>query len=392
MVGVTFEIPKNLEVGLMSLGNKDLMPISQSLKRVGLQRVTVFEDFDKALEFAGERRNSLLIVDLRSRIEMGLECIKDLKVDNEILNFPVIPVVKAGDQATIIPALKDYGVTEVVTIPLQTANLLQAIRKTLVGFLPGEMESQLRMVHDALDQGKIEHASQILESLSEKRRTIRTELGLTHISLERRDIDRARECLKSAKNCDPESFGVHIAQLRHLLLEQVDRNSIEDFLTDMLQKVPPKNRVGQIMKAFFKAGRYQDGLLISIKFERELGVDQNLRLWQAKLALKCRRIETGLQFLQKFHRNGTKTIESLNMLGVIHKKKKNLDEAVRAFEEAQRMNPKDFRVLFNLGLAHEERGDALRAADFYERSLEIQPSYEKARRRLIRIKPPLAAS
>lgn len=386
-LGITFEIPRTLEVALFSLDSRDLTPFSSSLKKVGLQRVSHFDHFEDAVEFVRSQRDALLILDVRSQLELGLEFIKDLKIDNEVLNFPIIPVVKTGEQNMLLAALKDYGITETVTIPLHTSNLLQAIRRTLATFLPGELENQIQSARTALGKGEIDRACDMLQKLSDKRRSIRTELGLSYISQERRDMDSARRYIKSARSCDPGSFGVMMAELNHMLIENTDRYQLEDFVGTIVKQAPPVNRIGQIFKAFLRSSKAQEGLHVSIRFEKEMSIDPNLKLWQAKLALRCNRLDASLQFLQWFHRSGQKTIESLNMLGVIYKKKKKMDAAVRAFEEASRINPRDFRVLFNLGLAYEEWGDGEKASEMYELALRIHPKFEKAQRRLAAINP-----
>lgn len=386
-MSVTFEIPRTLEVALFSMDSRDMTAFSSSLKKVGLQRVSLFDSIDAAVAFVRLHRDSLLILDVRSQLDLGLEFIKDLKVDNDQINFPIVPVVRTGEQNVLLAALKDYGITETVTIPLQTSNLLRAIRRTLATFLPGEVESQIRSARTALSSGDVEKACDLLQDLSDKRRSIRTELGLTHISQERRDMDRARHFIKSARNCDPNSFGVVMAELNNMLIENTDRLQLEDFVGTIVKMAPPVGRIGQVLKAFLRSSRPQDGLLISMRFEKEMSIDPNFKLWQAKMALRSNRLDASLQFLQAFHRQGQKTIESLNMLGVIHKKKKKIDPAIRAFEEAYRINNRDFRVLFNLGLAYEEAGDAEKASEMYEQALTIHPSFEKARRRLVAINP-----
>ena len=386
-MGITFEIPKALEIGLVSLDNKDLMPITVSLKKVGLHNVTVFENLDRAIDFARNSKNTLLFVDVRSQAQSGLEFLKDLKVDNEAINFPVIPVIKAGEHLHMLPLLREYGVTDVVTMPLQTTNLLQSIARTLSGFLPGELEHQIRTVRAALSVGQLESAASLLQRLSERRKTIRTELGLSHVSLAKNDLERSRLFLKNAHGLDPNSFGVQIAYLRQYLQEKVPLTSLEEAVQIMLPHLTVPGRAGQILKAFYRSGCHSDGLTLSITFEKEFAVDPAFRLWQAKLALKCQRIDTAFQVLQKFHATGQKTFESLNMLGVICKKKRSFDQAVKALTEAQQMSPLDYRIHFNLGMVYEEMADGRRAVKSYERALELSPEFEKAAARLRLLRP-----
>jgi tetratricopeptide (TPR) repeat protein len=381
-MSVTFEIPRTLEVGLVSLDQKDLMPISQALKKVGLQNITMFTELEKAIEFAKGSKNALLILDVRSQLDLGLEYLKDLKVDSECQNFPVIPVVKAGEQTAVLTLLRDYGVNDAVAMPLQTSSLVQAISRTLASFLPGEIEASIRAVRAAIAAERFDAAASVLSRLSERRKTIRTELGLSHVSLAQNDLDGSRNFLGRAKGMDPASFGVQLAVLKQLLRERSAVGEIEECIQSMLSRLSPPGRIAQILKAFYRSGRFADGLGLSVSYEKDFSVDPSLKLWQAKLALKCDRLDSALQLLQKFHSSGQRTFESLNMLGVINKRKGKLDVAVRAFEEAREMNPGDYRIHFNLGMSFEEMGNEPKALEAYQSACEIAPDFEKSKHRL----------
>ncbi len=381
-MAVTFEIPRTLEVGLVSLDQKDLMPISQALKKVGLQNVTFFVGLEKAVDFAKSSKNSLLIIDVRSQLDLGVEYLKDLKIDSECQNFPIIPIVRAGEQTAVLTLLRDYGVNDAVAMPLQTASLVQAISRTLVSFLPGEIEASIRAVRAAISLERFEAAAAALSRLSEKRRTIRTELGLSHVSLAQDDLDGSRTFLGRAQGLDPGSFAVQLAVLRQLLRERSSVGDLEECIQAMIGRLSPPGRIAQILKAFYRSGRYTDGLGLSISYEKDFSVDPSLKLWQAKLALKCNRLDSALQLLQKFHSSGQRTFESLNMLGVVSKKKGKIDAAVRAFEEAREMSPGDYRIHFNLGMAFEEMGNEPKALEAYQHACEIAPDVEKSKHRL----------
>lgn len=379
---MTIEIPRTLEVVLVSMDQKDLMPLCQALKKVGLQNLKVFTELEKAVEFTKNSKNGLLILDIRSQLDLGLEYLKDIKTDNECQNFPIIPVVRSGEQTAVLTLLRDYGVFEAVAMPLQTANLIHAISRTLAAFLPGEIESNMRAARAAIAVERFDAAAKVLSRLSERRRTIRTELGLAHVSLAQNDFDGSRAYLDYAKGLEPASFRVQIAALRQLLRERSSATDLEERVQAMLGHLSPPGRVGQILNAFYRSGRHAEGLSISISFEKEFSADPSLKLWQAKLALKCHRLDSSLQLLQKFHASGQRTFESLNMLGVLLKRKRKFESAVRAFEEARQMSPGDYRIHFNLGMAYEDMGDEPKALMAYQSACDIAPDFEKSKQRI----------
>ncbi len=54
----------------------------------------------------------------------------------------------------------------------------------------------------------------------------------------------------------------------------------------------------------------------------------------------------------------------------------NFTNAIKNFEQAYKLNPKNANTLYNLGLSYEKSGNKLKAKDFYQKALEINPNHE----------------
>jgi len=68
------------------------------------------------------------------------------------------------------------------------------------------------------------------------------------------------------------------------------------------------------------------------------------------------------------------TFEQLNDLGAAFIKLKRYDEALAAFEEAEKIDPGRYETQSNLGVCYKKMGDFAKAAEHIEKALQIKPS------------------
>lgn len=71
--------------------------------------------------------------------------------------------------------------------------------------------------------------------------------------------------------------------------------------------------------------------------------------------------------------------ESYYNLGLLLNRMKRPVEAIEAYIEAVRLNPRSYQTYNNLGVLFKERGDLDSAVRYYRAALEIQPAYDGAR-------------
>lgn len=71
-----------------------------------------------------------------------------------------------------------------------------------------------------------------------------------------------------------------------------------------------------------------------------------------------------------------KKFESLRHvnMGVEYQSRKMLDHAIKEYEQAQKLIPQDPNILANIGTAWQGKGDLVRAQEFYNKALALQPN------------------
>ncbi len=77
-----------------------------------------------------------------------------------------------------------------------------------------------------------------------------------------------------------------------------------------------------------------------------------------------------------------KKVEELIEQGKFYFLNKQYDEAISEFQKALKLDPKNARVLYNLGVVHESRGDIEMAKTLYTKALEIDPKLSEAQKHL----------
>ena len=90
-------------------------------------------------------------------------------------------------------------------------------------------------------------------------------------------------------------------------------------------------------------------------------------------------------------RNDPNNVDAHSNLGAVYAAQGRVGEAVDHLRAVLRLAPRRKAVNFNLGLLFEGQGELATAASYYDRELEIDPSFEAAKRNRDRIRARLAA-
>ena len=77
-----------------------------------------------------------------------------------------------------------------------------------------------------------------------------------------------------------------------------------------------------------------------------------------------------------------KKVEELIEQGKFYFLNKQYDEALSEFQKALKLNPRNARILYNLGVIYESKEDIEIAKTLYLKALEIDPKLEEAQKHL----------
>lgn len=79
---------------------------------------------------------------------------------------------------------------------------------------------------------------------------------------------------------------------------------------------------------------------------------------------------------------GKKKVEELIEQGKFYFLNKQYDKALSEFQKALKFDPRNPRILYNLGVIYESKEDIEIAKILYTKALEINPKLEEARKHL----------
>ena len=71
-------------------------------------------------------------------------------------------------------------------------------------------------------------------------------------------------------------------------------------------------------------------------------------------------------------------LEVKNLLGIIHRRRGDLDKAIQVYSGILKTEPRRARVFYNLGIAYSKKGDIPAASAAYEKALSLKPNFAEA--------------
>ena len=71
-------------------------------------------------------------------------------------------------------------------------------------------------------------------------------------------------------------------------------------------------------------------------------------------------------------------LEVKNLLGIIHRRKGDLDKAIQVYSGILKTEPRRARIFYNLGIAYSKKGDIPAASAAYEKAISLKPNLAEA--------------
>lgn len=105
--------------------------------------------------------------------------------------------------------------------------------------------------------------------------------------------------------------------------------------------------------------------------------DQHLEAGLA--AFRSGDMETAISELEEATRLDRTNARAFNYLGAAYGAVGKYNQAVGAFKVAEQLTPRDAKIHFNIAQAYEAAGNPAEAAYEYDKALQIDPNYSRAR-------------
>lgn len=152
----------------------------------------------------------------------------------------------------------------------------------------------------------------------------------------------------------------------------------------VLEQVPlHRESLFNLTECLIEQERFEEALPSASLLSQEIPGEPRAWLDLAVAEIGLAEYDSALGHLDKVDALGGYPFEAQLNRGVAHGRLGRLDEALSAYRSAERLNPADATLLFNLALTHDRAGQLPEAGRYYERYLKrADPAHPQRRRQV----------
>lgn len=316
----------------------------------------------------------------------GLEFCRDLRKKSEYKLTPFLLMTSESLRHDVVLA-SEGGVDCYLVKPFSFEDFSRQLN-SLVTYAknPSNLHSILERAEEHLEAGKLWIAeSFFFEAQNIKSNSARAMCGLGRVDLRSGNYSGARDKFRAAMVMNPD----YVDTYKYLfdLAEQMDDHaSLLDSAKQLHQLSPENPRYTLIVANLLLNSGDVDGsenfFKITIKLSPKMA---SAHRGLGHVYLQKRDYDNAQKSLEKALDLESHDISTLNSLGLTYVKMQLIDRGIEKYRMALSINPRDARVLFNLALAFEEKGEETSMRESLLRATAVDPSFEKAKRKLANI-------
>jgi tetratricopeptide (TPR) repeat protein len=313
----------------------------------------------------------------------GLELCREVRRDPRYRTIPYLLTTTENLKADIILA-SEGGISSCLLKPYSFQDFCDQLRIIVSNEKnPSHIQSLLERAEAYLERKEFWVAEALYqEALNIRPQSARAVCGLGRIALLHKQTDRAIQCFKQAVENNPEYIDGY-KQLLKISQEHQDHTGIIQGAT-ILHKLSPENPRYPLMIA---ASQMELGKYTAAEEYFKITLTLSPRLASAykglgNLYLRTKEFDKAAINFEKALDLEKSDIATINSLGLSYVRQKLIDKGIDRYRLALVLSPNEPRVLFNLGLALELKGSAHEAQQAFEKAYQLDPNFEKARRKL----------
>ena len=330
---------------------------------------------------------AIFIVEWQLPEKNGLQFCRELRKDKTYKNTPYLLLSTENLRKDVMLATEG-GIDSYLLKPFsyedfcsQISMLLNAVKN------PSPVNSLIVRAEGHIDQKEYWVAEELLkEALAIKPASARALCGLGRIELGNKNIPAALTHFQRAITLNPD----YVDAYKFILQIAEERADMQGVLqaAGILQSISPENPRYPLLVAF---AHMEMGHLADSEHFFKLSVQLSPTLADGykglgSVYLKQKEFDKARKSLEKALDLDKGDVSTLNSLGLAYVRQAMVDEGIRKYRMALSIDAADSRVLFNLGLALEIKGNLKLAKDSFQKAVSANPSFEKARRNLERLK------
>lgn len=360
------------------------------LRSCGIEQIRVMIDSREVLQLDPKETFHLFVLRQETAGLSGLSLMQRIRASGHYGTENYLILVDSVTDA-MKPIFEEFDIRYVLPKPFtadRIAGRLDALLRAEAELNPFEVT--MRSARGAYYSGLLTMARELCLSLFRShgyQERILTLLG--EIALKEKKTGEARKFFTAALKVNP---GFLPATHRMAVSHMYDHNYKE--AAGMLDELLPRNPLNlQLLadsgQASFEIGNHDKARLTMLHLKQLDEKDRIAADVLAKVAMAEGRVLDACRHLRKSH-SDAELVQFLNNEGVRLSKEKDLDGAIRLYEQCLgEVHESEFAhaIYYNLGLAHAKRRESSQAAQYFQMALARKPDFVKAQQALARLEP-----
>ncbi len=318
---------------LVSENEKEKKDLTQTLKEIGYDKILSVQGGGNAWAFLKSKKVDCVISSYEMEEMSGLALLKILRREESAADLPFFLTDDAFNKIKVIRA-GQIGVTGLFVIPYNG-------------------ESMKIKLSQAIGKIKDPVVAQVEESL---------EKGIDLI--EKQDFTKALEVFKSLVNQkeNPEYY----FNIGYIKTSQGQHSeAIEAF-----SKATQLDRL--FVKAYEAMGRAYKALGDAQKSEECLQV-------AAEIYMDTDKLGSAEEILNEVLEAGSTSLNVFNTLGVLHRKKGDVEQALHQYKKALKVHPEEPYIYYNIGRLYLDMKNTTKAKTYFQAALDKDHGFEEAK-------------
>ncbi len=358
--------------------------IKNMLRQVGVLNVVEADDGDTTLKlmkkYAAEQQRCLFaLLDWNMPRMPGIYAAREIRADAQFQDTPILMVTAEVDRDQIAQA-GEIGVNGYIIKPF----VAKALEEKILGIL--EMRAnppdhiRLLMAGEALAKmGQYEKALAVYKEVLKLQESARVFVHIGDLYELMSQPDKAVESYNLAAESNPQYLKAHVkAADLHVKLGDSDAALVS---LGKASEISPKNseRHVSIGKIHLQKG---DEVKAKEAFTHAVKHDPRKTSEIAEELLNQGKPELAEAFFRKTLEKDSESIHLYNRLGIALRRQGKWQEAIKEYETAIKIDPRDEGIYFNMAKAYMEGKDYRAAHKFFTRVTHLNPSLQEAKREL----------
>jgi len=318
---------------VVSENEKERNNLTQTLKKLGYDKILIAQGGGNAWAFLKSKEIDCVISSYEMEDMSGLALLKILRREESVADLPFFLTHEAFTKIKVIKA-GQTGVTGLFVIPYSEDGmkdkLSRAINKIKDQVIV-QVEENLEKGIDLIEQQEFTKALEVFQTLVNQKENPEYYFNIGYIKTAQGQHSEAIEAFSKAT--------------------QLDRLFVKAY-----------EAMGRAYKALGQARKSEECLQVA-----------------AEIYMDTDKLGSAEEILNEILEAGSTSLNVFNTLGVLHRKKGDVEQALRQYKKALKVHPDEPYIYYNIGRLYLDMKNTTKAKVYFQTALDKDHGFEEAK-------------